>query len=127
VGGRRVSKLSRRRASRAAAGVRAAMGVRFHDTLTWAGLGDMLRNSAKFRLADGVLRPKPWNGPPPGVDIMEDGRGVDLGGGVEGASMRGLDDPGRAGEGEVAKYMSKLASSWPLRSSRAAPAAVKPL
>jgi hypothetical protein len=61
LGGWRLSKLRRRRASRAAAGVFAppAMGVRFHDPPTCAGLGVMLRNSAKFRLVDGVARPKP--------------------------------------------------------------------
>jgi hypothetical protein len=47
----------------------------------------MFRNSAKLRFAEGVLRPKPEKGapPPPGVDIMDDGSGVDFGGGVDGA------------------------------------------
>jgi len=127
VGGSNASKLRRRRASRAAAGVFAATGVRFHDPLTCAGLGLILRNSAKLRLVEGVLRPKPWKGaPPPGVDIIDDGRGVDLDGGVDGARRRGLDEPGRAGDGDVAKYMSRLASSSPVCPLRAAPAAVKP-
>jgi len=86
----------------------------------------MLRNSAKLRFAVGVCRAKPGYGapPPPGVPIIEDGRGVDLGGGVEGASMRGFDD---AGPGDVARYMRRLASSSPFLPSRAAPAALKPL
>jgi hypothetical protein len=89
----------------------------------------MFRNSAKLRFADGVLRPKPGNGapPPPGVDIIEEGRGVDLGGGVDGAGISVLDDPPRAGEGEVAKCMSRLASASPLCPSRVAPVTVKPL
>jgi hypothetical protein len=129
VGGWRFSKLSRRRASRTAAGVLGppATGVRFHDAPTCAGLGDMLRNSAKFRFVDGVARPKPvYAAPPPGVDIIEDGSGVCFGGGVEGAGMC-LADPGRAGVGDVARYMSRLASSSPVLPSRAAPAALKPL
>jgi hypothetical protein len=91
--------------------------VRFHDPPIWAGLGVIFRNSAKLRFADGVLRPKPGKGapPPPGVDIMEDGRGVDLGGGVDGAGIRVFEDPLRAGEGEVARYMRRFASSSPLR------------
>lgn len=81
----------------------------------------MFRNSAKLRFADGVLKPNPGKGapPPPGVDIMEDGRGVDLGGGVVGANTRALDEPGRAGEGEVARYIRRLASSSPVWPSRA--------
>lgn len=129
AGGTSVSKFSLLRASRAAAdiGVLPAIGVRFHDWLTWAGLGDMLRKSAKFRLALGVCRPKPKFGPPPGVDIMDDGRGVDFDGGVDGGSMCCLESPGRAGDGEVAKCIRRPTSSSPLCPSLAAPAAVKPL
>lgn len=58
VGGISVSKFSRRRASRVAMGVFPAIGVRFHDWLTCAGLGLMLRKSAKLRLALGVCKPK---------------------------------------------------------------------
>jgi hypothetical protein len=90
VGGWRFSKLRRRRASRTAAGVLGppAIGVRFQFPLTCAGLGVMLRNSAKFRLVEGVARPKPaYAAPPPGVDIIEDGNGVCFGGGVEGACI----------------------------------------
>lgn len=89
----------------------------------------MFRNSAKLRFAEGVARPNPEKGapPPPGVFIIEDGRGVDLGGGVEGASIRGLEDPGWAGDGEVARYIRRFASSSPVCPSRAAAAAVKPL
>ena len=127
LGGASVSKFSLRRDSRAVTGVLPAIGVRFHDWLTCAGLGDMLRKSAKFRLALGVCRPKPKLSPPPGVDMCEDGRGVDLDGGVEGGSMCGFESPGRAGDGEVAKCMSRPTSSSPLCPSLAAPAAVKPL
>ena len=75
----------------------------------------MLRKSAKFKLPPGVWRPSPENGPlpPPGVDIMEDGRGVIFCGGVEGGMTCVLFPP-LAEEGDVAKYMSRLASSWPL-------------
>lgn len=91
VGGRRVSKLSLRLASRVATGVLEVIGVRFHE-LGWAGLGDMLRKSAKLTLVEGVCRPNDGKDPPPpGVDIMDDGSGVDFGGGVEGAIMRGLE------------------------------------
>lgn len=51
----------------------------------------MLTNSAKLKFADGVLSPKPEKGapmPPPGVVIMDEGRGVDFGGGVEGGKTR---------------------------------------
>lgn len=80
----------------------------------------MFRNSAKLRLAEGVLRPKPGKGapPPPGVDIIDDGSGVDLGGGVVGAYTRGLDELGCAGDGEVARYIKRLASSSPFISLR---------
>lgn len=122
-----VSKFSRRRASRAAAGVFPATGVRFHDVPTCAGLGLMFRKSAKLIFAEGVLRPKPGKGasPPRGVDIIDEGRGVDFIGGVEGASMRDLEEPCRAGDGEVARYMRRFASSSPAP-SRAAAAAVNP-
>lgn len=127
VGGKRLSKFSRRRASRAATGVLPATGVRFQDELTWAGLGDMLRKSAKLRLVEGVCKPKPGKAaPPPGVDIIEDGSGVDLGGGVDGASIRGFESPWRAGEGEAARYIRRPASLSPFCSSRTAAAAVKP-
>ena len=52
---------------------------------------------------------------------------MDLGGGVEGASIVGFDEPGRAGVGDVARYMRRFASSSPVFPSRAAPAALKPL
>jgi hypothetical protein len=57
---------------------------------------------------------------------MDDGRGVDLGGGVDGAGMRFLEDPGRAGEGEVARYINKFASSSPVRPLRTVPEPLKP-
>jgi hypothetical protein len=124
VGGRRLSKLRRRRASRAAAGVLAPAGVRDQDAPTWAGDGVILRNSAKLRFADGVWRPNPGKGPPPGVDIMDDGNGVAFGGGVDGASMRGFVEPAWAGEGDAARYINKLASSSPVGPSW--PSAGKP-
>jgi hypothetical protein len=68
----------------------------------------------------GVLVPKPRKPalPPPGVDIIDDGRGVDLGGGVEGGWMvRGVRLMfGTAGEGEAARNRSRSApESSPLR------------
>lgn len=89
----------------------------------------MLRKSAKFMFVEGVCRPNDGKDPaPPGVDIIDDGSGVDFGGGVDGATMRGLEsDIYRAGDGDVAKDMSRLASWSPFWLSRAAPAALKPL
>lgn len=130
-GGIMLSKLMRRLASRTAAGVLVATGVRFHDGPTCAGLGDMFRNSAKFKLVDGVARPNPAKGPPPpGVDIIDDGNGVALEGGVEGACIGSFAAPARAGVGDVAKYIRRFASSSPFLPSRpslAAPAALNPL
>lgn len=130
VGGTRLSKLSRRLASRTAAGVLLVAGVRFQEEPNWAcaGLGVMFRNSAKFRLF-GVVAMKPPNccPLPPGVDIMEDGKGVVFEGGVDGACIGCFTEPARTGVGEVARYISRLASSSPFLPSRAAPAAVKPL
>jgi hypothetical protein len=64
----------------------------------------------------GVVAPKPRKAldEPPGVFIMLDGSGVDLGGGVEGAAckVRGVRATfgfGTAGEGEAARNMSKSA------------------
>jgi hypothetical protein len=130
VGGGKLSKLMRRLASRAAEDVFVAVtGVRFHEdpNCACAGLGVMLRNSAKLRLFGVVATPQPaYDGPPPGVDIMDEGRGVVLEGGVEGAGMPCLAVPIRTGVGDVARYMSRVASSSPFLPSRAAPAAVKP-
>lgn len=128
LGGTILSKFRFRRASRIAAGVLFTTGVRFQDAV-WAcaGLGVMFRNSAKLRLAEGVVRPNPGKGPPPpGVPIMDDGRGVALGGGVEGAWIGGFDNPARTGVGEVARYMRRLVSPSAVFPSRAAPAAVNP-
>ena len=57
----------------------------------------------------GVVAPNPRTPAPepPGVFIIEDGKGVDLGGGVEGAFWR----RGCAGEGEAARNMSRSAPS----------------
>ena len=115
VGGTRLSRFMRRLVSRTAAGVLLA-GVRFHDVpnCACAGLGVMLRNSAKFRLF-GVVGTKPPNACPlpPGVDNIEDGSGVVLEGGVDGACMGCLKEPTRTGVGDVAKYMSRFASFSP--------------
>jgi hypothetical protein len=111
VGGMRLSKLSFRRAS-FVAGVLAAPGVR-HGAC--AGLGVTLTKSAKLKLVPGVLGPKPRKPAPlvPGV-MCEDGSGVDLAGGVDGAWIAGLTVccP-LAGLGEVARYISKSAPSSP--------------
>ena len=46
----------------------------------------MLTKSAKLKFCEGVLMPKPSRLlAPPGVDIMDDGRGVCFVGGVDGA------------------------------------------
>lgn len=105
----------RRLASRTAAGVLLA-GVRFHDEpyCACAGLGVMLRNSAKFRLFGVVATKPPYACPlPPGVDIIDEGRGVVFDGGVDGACMGCLKDPTRTGVGDVARYMSRFASFSP--------------
>lgn len=105
-------------------------GVRFQEEPNWAcaGLGVIFRNSAKLRLF-GVVAMKPPNACPlpPGVDIMDEGNGVVFEGGVEGACIECLTVPARTGVGDVARYMSRLASSSPFLPSRAAPAAVNPL
>lgn len=113
-GGIKESKLSRRRASRAASGVFVGPGVRAQAPATCAGLGVMLRKSAKLRLVPGVARPNAGNAAPlpPGVDIIEDGSGVDFVGGVEGGITR-VRLPGFAGVGELARWISKFASSSP--------------
>ena len=87
-----------------------------------------MRNSAKFRLLGVVATRPPYTcAPPPGVDIIEDGRGVVFDGGVDGACMGCLNEPTRTGVGDVARYMSRFASFSPWFPSLAAPAAVKPL
>ena len=83
VGGTSLSKSSRRRAD--APGVLPAMGVRFCHA-PCAGLGVTLIKSLKLKVVLGVLGPpKPKKPLPvvPGV-MWDDGRGVDLQGGVEG-------------------------------------------
>lgn len=81
VGGMSVSKLSLRRVP--VAGVLPAAGVRANAPC--AGLGVTLTKSAKLKLVPGVLGPKPIQFEPfmPGV-MCDEGRGVDLQGGVEG-------------------------------------------
>lgn len=80
----RLSKLSLRLAP--VAGVLPATGVRVKAPC--AGLGVTLTKSAKLKLVPGVLGPKPIQFEPfiPGV-MCDDGSGVDLHGGVEGAWM----------------------------------------
>lgn len=116
VGGMSESKLSLLLASRAALGVLAVPGVLAQ--LPCAGLGVTLQKSAKLKFCEGVWNPKP-NTPlvPPGVDIMDEGSGVVLEGGVEGAMMRIFAVP-LAGVGEVARYMSRSAPSSPVRGVR---------
>ena len=59
----------------------------------------------------GVVVPKPKWLLPPGVDIIDDGNGV-LGGGVDGGPMsRARDLLPTAGDGEVARNISKSAAS----------------
>lgn len=84
--GRSVSKLSFLLASRAAAGVLPAPGVRVQCPC--AGLGVTLTKSAKLKVVPGVVGAKFMKPAPlvPGV-ICDDGRGVDLLGGVEGARI----------------------------------------
>jgi hypothetical protein len=64
----------------------------------------------------GVAAPKPMklDEPPPGVLSIDDGSGVFAGGGVDGGFMalpRPPFLPGLAGDGDVAKNMSRSASS----------------
>jgi hypothetical protein len=104
--------------------------VRFQEepNCACAGLGVIFKNSAKLRLL-GVVAIKPAYPWPlsPGVDIIDEGNGVVFEGGVEGACIACFTDPARTGVGDVARYISRVASSSPCFSSRAAPAAVKPL
>ena len=50
--------------------------------------------------------------PPPGVVIIDEGRAMFRGGGVDGGYMRLL-PVGLAGDGEVARYSNRSAPSWP--------------
>lgn len=110
AGGIKVSKLSRLRAELTARGVLAVAGVFGH--CAWAGLGVTLQKSAKLKLLEGVLG-NPKRPVLPGVFMMEDGRGVDLGGGVDGAIICvRFELP--AGVGEVARNMRRSAPSSPV-------------
>ncbi|KAG9967169.1 hypothetical protein KCU61_g610, partial [Aureobasidium melanogenum] len=81
----RSSKLSFR------CGSRADRGLLLDAQLTWAGLGVTLQKSAKLKLLEGVLSANPKRPLlPPGVCIIDDGRGVVLDGGVDGAMTRAL-------------------------------------
>jgi len=93
-----LSKVRRRRASRASRGV--LPGVFGH--VPCAGLGVMLTKSAKLNAVDGVVGAKPGKYWSPGVDIIEDGRGVCFDGGVEGGYISVL-DMRIAGEGDAAR------------------------
>ena len=97
-GGNNESKFNLRRASFAARGVLAKLGVLLPK---FAGLGVTLTKSAKLNGCPGVLNPamKP---PAPGVDIIEDGRTCVFDGGVEGAKTLDF-APGFAGDGDVAR------------------------
>lgn len=97
-------------------GVLAAEGVL--GQARWPGLGVMLTKSEKSKCCEGVCgllkterRPLPVP-PPPGVVIMEEGRAMFLGGGVEGGCIRDL-LVGLAGEGEVARNRRRSAPSSP--------------
>lgn len=76
-----------------------------------------LQKSAKLKLFDGVFGMKPKRPVPPGVDIIDEGSGVALDGGVDGACTRVL-LLAFAGVGEAARYMSKSAPSSPVRGVR---------
>lgn len=106
-GGGMASNVSLLRASRYATGVFAVAGVRgvrVHEP--WAGLGVMLTKAAKSKgAALGVCGPpKPMNMCVPGVDIMDEGRALLLGG-VEGGNISVVLRWAKpvAGEGEVAR------------------------
>lgn len=73
-GGKRLSKLSLRRAELTASGVFAVAGVLGH--CGWAGLGVTLQKSAKLKLFEGVLGRPNKLFELPGVFMMDDGRGV---------------------------------------------------
>lgn len=73
----------------------------------------MFTKSAKLNCWPGVLNPATKFPPPPGVDIMDDGRAAVLDGGVDGAKIRDDLGPALAGEGDVARYNSKSAPSSP--------------
>jgi hypothetical protein len=75
----------------------------------------MLTKSEKSNCCEGVCG-FPYTDnippPPPGVVIMEDGRAMFLGGGVDGGCMRAL-AAGLAGDGEVARKRRRSAPSSP--------------
>jgi len=85
VGGSRASKFSFLLAEVATVGVFVIFGVLGQCPCPCAGLGVTLQKSAKLKLVDGVFGGKPNSPVPPGVDIIEDGRGVAFEGGVDGA------------------------------------------
>lgn len=115
VGGKSASKLSLRLAELATRGVLDVAGV--FCQCPCAGLGVTLQKSEKLKLFEGVLGIKPKRPEPPGVDIMEDGRGVCLDGGVDGTCTI-VFLPALAGVGDAARNMSKSAPSSPFRGVR---------
>ncbi|KAI4120509.1 MAG: hypothetical protein LQ347_007083, partial [Umbilicaria vellea] len=102
LGGTKVSKLRRFRASFAASGVLGRPGVRLPNA-PCAGLGVTLTKSAKLNCWPGVLKPAMNPPPVPGVVIMDEGSARWLEGGVEGGKIRAWLLLGLAGEGEVAR------------------------
>lgn len=74
----------------------------------------ILTKSAKSNAWDGVFGPPnpAIRPPPPGVVIIDEGKAMLRGGGVDGGYMRLL-PVGLAGEGEVARYNNRSAPSWP--------------
>jgi hypothetical protein len=95
---------------------------------TWAGDGVTFRKSLKLKPTPGVAAPIPRKcaADPPGVDSIEDGKGVFCCGGVEGGftilddwggtGVRGLwFRDGTAGDGDAAKNIKRSAASSELR------------
>lgn len=72
-----------------------------------------MTKSAKLKPVPGVWRrSKPREARPPGVDIMDEGRGVCFEGGVEGGNI-GVLVTRIAGEGEAARKRRRSAPSLP--------------
>lgn len=111
LGCRKLSKFRCRRET--VCGVLIVPGVLGHGR--WPGLGVILTKSEKSKFCDGVCGAPNTDSspePPPGVVIIDEGRAIFLGGGVDGGCMRAL-EAGFAGDGEVARKRRRSAPSSP--------------
>jgi hypothetical protein len=113
---RKLSKFKFRRAT--VCGVLMVPGVFIAGVLGHArcpGLGVIFTKSEKSKFCEGVCgAPKTESNPPPapGVVIIEEGKAIVFGGGVDGGCMRAR-EVGFAGDGDVARNKRRSAPSSP--------------